>query len=67
MTPIEKEAISNAVGMRNVQVSVDTLLRESQTLADLVKAGKIMVVGAMYDVVTGNILFLPQSASATAA
>jgi len=59
LPPTEQEAFANSVARRNVQFSVETLLTESQALADLVKAGKLMVVGALYDVVTSNIEFLP--------
>ncbi|MCE9564348.1 MAG: bifunctional SulP family inorganic anion transporter/carbonic anhydrase [Planctomycetes bacterium] len=59
LPPNEREAFANSVARRNVQFSVETLLRESQALADLVAAGKIMVIGALYDVATGGIEFLP--------
>ena len=44
---------------RNVARVVEEILQESQTLGDLVADGRIAIVGAMYDVATGNIEFLP--------
>jgi carbonic anhydrase len=38
---------------------VEATLRESRTLDDLVREGRIAIVGAMYDVATGDIDFLP--------
>ena len=37
-------------------------LEQSQTLSDLVRDGRIAIVGAMYDVATGDIEFLPDPA-----
>ena len=38
------------------------ILEQSQTLDDLVRDGRIAIVGAMYDVATGDIEFLPDPA-----
>ena len=53
----EREALVDAVACRNVRHVARTLVQESRTLAELVRAGQIAVVGAMYDVTTGNIDF----------
>lgn len=52
-------ACVDEVARRNVARSVTTILEQSQTLSDLVKAERIAVIGAMYDVTTGKIDFLP--------
>ena len=39
--------------------SVETMRQQSQTLDGLVREGRIAIVGAMYDVATGDIEFLP--------
>lgn len=54
----QKEALVNDVARRNVNRVVQAVLQESQTIARLVREGKIGIIGAMYDVVTGNIEFL---------
>jgi carbonic anhydrase/SulP family sulfate permease len=54
----EQEAFVNGIARRNVLLSVQTLLDESATLRELVKKGRIAIVGAMYDVTTGGIEFL---------
>jgi carbonic anhydrase len=59
----EQKQIVNRIARRNVARVVGTILRTSRTLADLERDGRIAVVGAMYDVVTGNIEFLPAEAS----
>ena len=41
----------------NVWQSIDDLLAQSATLRDLVKAGKLQVVGAVYDLATGTVAF----------
>ncbi len=48
----------DAVARRNVALVVDRVRRESSTLNRLVREGRIAVVGAMYDVATGEIEFL---------
>ena len=48
----------NDVARRNVRRSVELLLTRSPTLAGLVKEGRVEVVGAIYDVATGNLEFL---------
>ena len=63
MTAEEQEKFVNASARRNVIRVVDQLTHDSVTLAGLLKAGKIAVVGAMYDVATGRIEFLAETAS----
>jgi len=58
----EKESLVNAVARRNVERVVEAVFQQSRTLNDLVQDGRIKIIGAMYDVVTGNIEFLAASA-----
>ncbi len=62
LTEPERESFINAVARRNVLHAVEMILRQSPTLEALVRGGRIAVVGAMYDVVTGDIEFLTDSA-----
>jgi carbonic anhydrase/SulP family sulfate permease len=57
--PAERGPLADAVARRNVVRSVANVTAQSETLAGLVRDGRIMVVGAMYDVTTGAIEFLP--------
>ena len=45
------------VARLNVLRTVDALLEESETLAALVKDERVAIVGAIYDVATGDIRF----------
>jgi len=47
----------------NVWQSIQDLFRESPSTRMLVKSGKVKVVGAIYDVGTGNVRWLPESAT----
>ena len=58
----EKELLVNAVARRNVARVVKMLACESETLGGLIRDGRIAVVGAMYDIVTGDIEFLADPA-----
>ncbi len=53
----KKVEFVNTVATRNVEHTVRSILAESRTIQRLVEAGQIVVVGAMYDVVTGQIKF----------
>jgi carbonic anhydrase/SulP family sulfate permease len=56
-----RQAFIDAVARRNVVNAIDRLLAQSQTLANLVHAGTIAVIGAMYDVSTGSLEFQTES------
>lgn len=56
----EKTAFVDSVARLNVANTVDTLRQESRTLDGLVRDGRVMIVGAMYDVATGEIEFLDE-------
>ncbi|HZZ82446.1 MAG TPA: SulP family inorganic anion transporter [Gemmataceae bacterium] len=49
----EKANIVDAVARRNVRNMVEQIQLQSQTIRDMVQAGKIAVMGAMYDIRTG--------------
>ncbi|MDP4982831.1 carbonic anhydrase family protein [Pseudoalteromonas tunicata] len=46
-----------AVADKNVELTVQNILDRSPVIADLVKQGKVKVVGAMHDVATGQVTF----------
>jgi carbonic anhydrase len=49
-----------AVALENVNLAVDTIVAKSDVLREMKDAGEIEVVGAMYDVASGEVEFLPQ-------
>jgi len=57
----EQEAVVTDVARRNVERVVQSLQTRSQTLEGLVGGGRIAIVGAMYDVVSGDIDFLGEA------
>lgn len=59
----EKQSFVDAVARRNVSRVVDRMRQQSQTLDNLVRERRIAIVGAMYDVVTGEIEFLADEGS----
>ena len=59
MSADEKQAYVDGVARKNVVRAVKRLLAESETLAALVRDGRVAVYGAIYDVTTGEIEFLP--------
>ncbi len=61
LSPAERESLVDAVAWSNVERVVRELPRESETLSRLVKEGRVAIVGAMYDVVTGDLKFLPNA------
>lgn len=48
----------NAVGTKNVELTIARIREESPVLADMEKAGEIQIVGGMYDLATGKVNFL---------
>lgn len=48
----------NAVGTKNVELTIERIRKESPVLADMEKAGEIQIVGGMYDIATGKVNFL---------
>jgi carbonic anhydrase/SulP family sulfate permease len=62
LPPAEQEAYVNHVARDNVLRTVERIMKESETLAHLVHQGRIAIVGAMYDVTSGDIEFLNAAA-----
>ncbi|MFM9963004.1 MAG: bifunctional SulP family inorganic anion transporter/carbonic anhydrase [Planctomycetaceae bacterium] len=58
----ERENLVDAVARRSVLHTVERILQQSRTINRLVQEGKIAVVGAIYDVVTGQIDFFTEEA-----
>lgn len=52
-----KRAYVDDVAARNVQRTIDYIRQESRTLRELEAAGKIAIVGSMYDLKTGRVTF----------
>ena len=48
----------NAVGTKNVELTIDRIREESPVLAEMEQAGEIQIVGGMYDIATGKVNFL---------
>ncbi|QJW99430.1 bifunctional SulP family inorganic anion transporter/carbonic anhydrase [Frigoriglobus tundricola] len=59
-----KDVLIDGAARRNALQSVAALRNQSPTLDGLVREGRIVIVGAMYDVVTGEIEFLSPDAGA---
>lgn len=47
----------NNVAEKNVQLTIDRILNESEVLAEMHKNGEVMIVGAMYDIKDGSVTF----------
>ena len=54
----KNKAFVDAVAHKNVNLMVDNITDRSPVLAGLVDDGKLIVVGAMYDVTTGQVTFM---------
>lgn len=57
----ERMALVDSVAKRNVVATVEQIRQESETLATLSREGKIVIVGAMYDVGAGKLDFLDET------
>lgn len=54
----KNKAFVDAVAHENVRQTVDNIMERSSVLRELVEAGKLKVVGAMYDVASGKVTFM---------
>lgn len=61
MSADEKDAFITTVARGNVSYVTELVFGESQVLRRLHRDGEVAIIGALYDVVTGNIEFLPHS------
>ena len=48
----------NAVGTKNVALTIERIRKESPVLAEMEQAGEIQIVGGIYDIATGKVNFL---------
>ena len=48
----------NAVGTKNVVLTIERIRKESPVLAEMEEAGEIQIVGGMYDLASGKVNFL---------
>ncbi|MFM1821976.1 MAG: hypothetical protein RI967_242 [Planctomycetota bacterium] len=58
------EAFVDRVAALNVRNTIQWILANSPTLAEMARTGEIAVVGAMYDVATGRVEFLDRAGDA---
>lgn len=63
--PGEKEAYANEVSRRNVLRTMRMIQERSSTLADMVKTGRLAIVGALYDIQMGEVSFFQTTGSST--
>jgi carbonic anhydrase len=65
--PVERNSKNNyfveAVGEANVRLTVERIRELSPILRDLESAGKIQIVGCIYELETGRVRFLPATAN----
>jgi carbonic anhydrase len=47
----------DAVAKKNVELTIDRIHAESPILSEMEKSGEIMIIGAMYDINTGEVTF----------
>jgi carbonic anhydrase/SulP family sulfate permease len=57
-SPEFMQAFVDQIARANVLRTVDKILEKSETIRNLVRNGKVAVVGAIYDVATGDLVFL---------
>jgi carbonic anhydrase/SulP family sulfate permease len=62
-TDAEQTSTIDQVARRNVQRTARRLKEESDTLTRLVEEGRIAIVGALYDVASGEMEFLEEAAT----
>ncbi|MCC9642827.1 sulfate transporter [Rhodopirellula sp. JC740] len=57
----EKEAFVDRIAEQNVIHTVDEILKRSRIIREAVEAGRVKVIGALYDVKTGHTKFLGEN------
>jgi carbonic anhydrase/SulP family sulfate permease len=65
-SPGEKAAYTNEISRLNVLQTIQTIRKRSSTLNKLVEEGKIAIVGALYDVTSGEVSFFQTAESSIA-
>lgn len=63
MSSEDQESFIDEVARKNVLRSVHEIIERSEVIRDLTVAGKVMVVGALYDVKSGKIEFMQDELS----
>ncbi len=58
LTSDEKQSYVDVVASRNVLSSIQMITKQSDTLSNLIREGRIAIVGGMYNIATGEIEFL---------
>lgn len=48
----------NETSMKNVELTIADILKQSPVINELVKNGKVMIVGSFYDLTTGQVSFI---------
>ena len=61
----DRETLIDAAIVINIEQGIQRMFKESPAIRELVKEGKIQIVGAVYDVTTGEIDWLPEELAAT--
>jgi carbonic anhydrase/SulP family sulfate permease len=61
LSAVELETFVNAVARGNVSNVTEMVFRQSHTLGRLHQEGRVAIIGAIYDVVTGEIEFVPHA------
>lgn len=52
------DMMMDATAKKNVELTIADILKQSQVISDLVKEGKVKIVGAYYDLTTGKVEFI---------
>ncbi|MBX3434006.1 MAG: bifunctional SulP family inorganic anion transporter/carbonic anhydrase [Pirellulales bacterium] len=60
---IDKKGVVDEVSRENVRRSVRAVLNQSQTIAEMAAKGKVAVIGAFYDLQTGEVEFFDDALS----
>ncbi len=62
----ERSSVNGAyvecVARANVEITLQTMTEQSPVLHDLVASGNVLLIGAMHDVATGEVVFMTDSA-----
>ena len=59
----DEESLVQQVAERNVQLAVAQILETSHVLKEMTDNGEIAIVGGMYDIETGHVIFVPDAGS----
>jgi len=62
LSPLAQQVMCDRIARRHIVRSIETILSESATVSRLVSEGKVGIIAAVYDVQTGKMDFMPESA-----